>query len=177
MNRPPPEPRLPRPARLVREVLPFALLACACGAAVTAPAGSLAPSARSASSASSAASAPVVAATAPAPPESYDDLVALAPTLAPGMREIARRASADEIVELLHADSGDACVRVAFSAPAPIVAKLVDQGGEVLATTGPAANGALAARGPVCVRRGDVVRAIAEGAGRSHVRWLAWQAP
>jgi hypothetical protein len=155
----------------VREVLPFVLLACACGAAVTAPAAPLP------SSASSAASAPVVAAAASAPPDSYEDLVALAPMLAPGMREIARKASADETIDLLHADSGDACLRVAFSAPAPIVAKLVDQGGEVLATTGPAANGALAARGPVCVRSGDVVRAIAEGPGRSHVRWLAWQAP
>jgi len=149
----------------VREVLPFVLLACACGAAVTAPAPP------------PPASAPATPAPAPAPFESYDDLVALGPTLAPGMREIARKASADEAVELLHADSGDACLRVAFAAAAPIVAKLVDQGGEVLASVGPAADGALAERGPVCVRKGDVVRAIAEGAGRSHVRWLAWQAP
>jgi hypothetical protein len=151
----------------VREVLPFVLLACACGAAVTAPAPA----------APLPASAPIVATPVPAPPESFDDLVALGPTLAPGMREIARKTSTDETVELVHADSGDACLRAAFAASAPIVAKLVDQGGEVLASVGPATDAALGERGPVCVRKGDVVRATAEGAGRSHVRWMAWLAP
>jgi hypothetical protein len=155
-------------ARLVNEVAPFVLLACACGAAVTTT---------TATPPAPAASASAVTSPVPAPAESFDDLVALGPTLAPGMREIARKASADEAVELVHADSGDACVRVAFAAAGPIVAKLVDQGGDVLSSVGPAVDGALGERGPVCVRKGDVVRAIAEGAGRSHVRWLAWQAP
>jgi hypothetical protein len=149
------------------EVLSFVLLACACGAAATTAAPAPAPAP---------APPPVVTAQAQPPPESFDDLVALGPTLAPGMREIARKASTDEAIELLHADAGDACVRVAFAAAAPIVAKLVDQGGEVLAAVGPAAHGALGERGPVCVRKGDVVRAMAEGAGRSHVRWVAWEA-
>jgi len=151
----------------VSEILPFVLLACACGAAVTAPTPASPPPAP----------APIVATPPPAPAESFDDLVALGPTLAPGMHEIARKASTDEAVELLHADAGDACLRVAFAAAAPIVAKLVDQGGEVLSSVGPAANGALGERGPVCVRKGDVVRATADGAGRSHVRWMVWQAP
>ncbi len=157
--------------RLVNEVAPFVLLACACGAAAT----TTATPERVASAASGqAATAPV-----PAPAESFDDLVALGPTLAPGMREIARKVSgaSDDGVELLRADSGDACVRVAFAAAGAIVAKLVDQGSDVLSTIGPVAEGALGERGPVCVRKGDVVRAIADGAGRSHVRWMAWQAP
>jgi hypothetical protein len=96
------------------------------------------------------------------------------------MREITRRSSAEDAVELLRADSGDTCVRVAFAATSPIVAKLLDGNGEVLTTVGPAPEGALGERGPVCVRRGEVIRAIAVDAGRAHVahvRWVAWQAP
>ncbi len=155
-------------ARLVNEVAPFVLLACACGAAVTTATTPPTPPPATAQTA---------AAPVPAPAEAFDDLVALGPTLAPGMREIARKASSDEPVELLRADAGDACVRVAFAAESPVVARLVDQNGEVLSSLGPARGGALGKSGPVCVRKGDAVRAIAVGAGRSHVRWLAWQAP
>jgi hypothetical protein len=157
-------------ASLVNDVAPFVLLACACGAAVTTTTATPAP-------VPPPAAAQVAAAPVPAPAESFDDLVAQGPTVAPGMREIARKASGEEAVELLRADTGDACVRIAFAAAGPIVAKLVDQGGEVLASVGPAAEGALGERGPVCVRKGDVVRATAEGAGRSRVRWVVWQAP
>lgn len=153
----------------MNDVAPFVLLACACGAAVTTTAATPATP--------TSATAQTVASSVPAPAEAFDDLAALGPTLAPGMREIARKASAEDGVELLRADAGDACVRVAFAAAGPIVAKLVDQGGEVLSSVGPVADGALGERGPVCVRKGDVVRATAEGAGRSHVRWVVWQAP
>ena len=153
----------------MNDVAPFVLLACACGAAATTTAATPATP--------TSAIAQTVAPSAPAPAEAFDDLVALGPALAPGMREIARKVSGEEAIELLRADAGDACVRVAFAAAAPIVAKLVDQGGEVLSSVGPVAEGALGERGPVCVRKGDLVRALAEGAGRSHVRWVVWQAP
>jgi hypothetical protein len=164
MSRPTRQARLV--ARLVTEVVPFVLLACACGAAVTTPAP-----ATPAPASPAATTAPP-----PAPAESFDDLVALGPTLAPGMHEIARKSSEDA-VELLRADTSDACLRVAFAAAAPVLAKLVDGNGDVLASIGPAANGALGERGPVCVRRGDVVRGTAEGTGRTRVRWVAWQGP
>ena len=157
------------PAHLVREIVPFVLLACACGAAVSTP---LPSPPTPATAQPSAASAPPAS-----PPESYDDLAALGATLAPGMGEIARRSSSGDAVELLRATAGDACVRVAFAAEAPVVAKLVDGKGEALATTGPGLQGALGERGPVCVRKGERMQAVAEGAGKSHVRWVAWQAP
>ncbi len=144
------------------------LLACACGAAVSAPLPS---------PAASVAPAPGPPPLAPAAPESFDDLAGLAPTLAPGMSEIARKASSGDAVELLGAAANDACVRVVFAAESPVVTKLVDGSGETLATAGPAVQGALGERGPVCVRRGEIIRGVAEGAGRSHVRWMAWQAP
>ncbi len=157
------------PAHLVREIVPFVLLACACGAAVSVP---LPSPPTPAPTQPSAASAPPAS-----PPESYDDLAARGPTLAPGMGEIARRSSSGDAVELLRATAGDACVRVAFAAEAPVAAKLVDGKGEALATAGPALQGALGERGPVCVRKGELVQAVAEGAGKAHVRWVAWQAP
>jgi hypothetical protein len=149
-------------------VVPFVLLVCACGAAVTVPLPSPAPSVTAA---------PSPAASVPAPAESFDDLSALAPTLAPGMSEIARKASTGDAVELLGAAANDACVRVAFAAESPVSTKLVDGSGEALAVAGPALQGALGERGPVCVRRGEIIRGVADGAGRSHVRWMAWQAP
>jgi hypothetical protein len=157
-------------ARLVNEVGPFLLLVCACGAAVTAPT----PAAPASDPAPT--HAMTAATSAPAPTESFDDLAALGPMIAAGMHEIARKSSEDA-VELLRADTGDACLRVAFAAAAPVVAKLVDGNGDVLASLGPAPEGVLSERGPVCVRRGDVVRGAAEGASRTHVRWMAWQAP
>src|SRR5208283_5360484 len=136
-NLPPPEP--PRvsvsPEHLVREIVPFVLLVCACGAAVSTP---LPSPPTPASAQPSAAPAPPSS-----PPESYEDLAALGATLAPGMGEIARRSSSGDAVEMLRAAAGDACVRVAFAAEAPVVAKLVDGKGEALAMTGPALQGAL----------------------------------
>jgi hypothetical protein len=155
----------------VREVAPFVLLACACGAAVTQAAPPPAPP-------------PPVETTSPTPSASvgtsvdtFDDLAALRSTLAPGMSEIARRSTTGDAVDLLPAAVRDTCLRVAFASEAPVIGRLVDGTGAVLASTGPSVQGSLGERGPVCVRKGDVVRASAEGTGKSHVRWLAWQAP
>jgi hypothetical protein len=167
MSRSPP----PRPARLVREAVPFALLVCACGAAVTET-----PSLRAGPTAAATASVPV--GPAPASSESFDDLLAKAPSLAPGMHEAARRSGGAEPIELWRAEASDACLRVAFASTVPVTTKLVLQGGDLLATTGePEAEGALGEKGPVCVRKGDVVKAQALGGPGLHVRWVVWLAP
>lgn len=113
------------------------------------------------------------------PAESYDTLAALGSSVAPGMREVARRpgVGGGEPVELVRAETRDACLRVAFEADAPLVTKLVDENGQALAAIAvPSTHGVLAEQGPVCIRKGDVVRAIAEGSG-AHVRWMAWESP
>jgi hypothetical protein len=167
---------LPRPprARLVREIVPFVLLVCACGAAVTRtsePTQPAAPPPSSAPPVAGASSAPDPAALA-----AFEALAAQGSTLAPGMREAARREGGADPVALVSAEGRDTCLRVAFAASVPVKARLVDAAGNVLAASGdPATDGVLGARGPVCVRRGDVVKGVAEGAG-ARVRWIAWEA-
>ncbi len=108
---------------------------------------------------------------------SFDTLSARGTSLAPGMREAARKEGPGAAVDLVKADTRDACVRVAFVATAPVTAKLVDHAGNVLAASdAPTTDGVLGAQGPVCIRKGDVVRAQADAAG-VHVRWLAWASP
>jgi hypothetical protein len=168
-----PPPLRPPRAHLVRELVPFVLLVCACGAAMTRtpepsqPAAQPSPPLPAASASS---------ATDPATVAAFDALSAQASTLAPGMREAARREGGTDPVALVTAEGRDTCLRVAFAASAPVKARLVDAAGNVLAATSEAStDGVLAARGPVCVRRGDVVRGIADGAG-ARVRWIAWEA-
>jgi hypothetical protein len=96
------------------------------------------------------------------------------------MREVARIESAGDRIEIVRAGGRDACVRVAFEASSPVVARLLDGEGNVLASSDvPEAEGVLGQRGPVCVRRGDAVSAAAGGAEAAvaSVRWVAWQAP
>jgi hypothetical protein len=111
---------------------------------------------------------------------SFALLVARGPLVAPGMREVAKVQSTGdkgEKVEVARAQGRDACVRVAFEATSPVVAKLLDVGGNVLASSAaPTTDGVLGERGPVCVRNGDAVMATAEGSGSS-IRWVAWASP
>jgi hypothetical protein len=97
------------------------------------------------------------------------------------MREVARvETTGDRVVEIVHAGTRDACVRVAFEASLPIVARLLDGDGNVLASSdAPEAEGVLAQRGPVCIRRGDAVSVAGGGSDAAvpNVRWVAWQAP
>jgi hypothetical protein len=182
-RRPNPSP-LRAPARLVRELwpwrtfartwdratctVPFLLLVCACGAAVREPPPSPVPTPAAVASVDPGAAETLAA---------FDTLAARGPTLAPGMREVARKESTTDAVELVKADARDACVRVAFDATTPVSAKLVDHAGNVLAASeSPDLDGVLGARGPVCIRKGDVVRGLAEGSG-VRVRWVAWEAP
>jgi hypothetical protein len=97
--------------------------------------------------------------------------------VAQGMREVARKENTGDKVQIAQAGGHDACVRVVFEASSPVVAKLVDGEGNVLASSdSPATDGVLGERGPVCVRKGDAVSAVAEGAAAS-VRWVAWESP
>jgi hypothetical protein len=155
----------------VRELAPFALLVCACGAAVREP---LPPVHRPASFPPEA----PAASTAPdEPPSTFEALAARGPAIAPGMREASRKVSDGGIVELAKAEGRDACVRVAFEAIAPVTAKVVDGAGRVLAVaSSPSASGVLGERGPVCIRRGDVVKGLVDGPP-SRVRWMTWEAP
>ncbi|HLK38500.1 MAG TPA: hypothetical protein VKU41_17175 [Polyangiaceae bacterium] len=153
----------------MREALPFVLLACACGAAARSD-----PSTARSSAGNPTAGA---GATAPVLTAGFEGLLARAPAVAPGMREIARRESTADKVEIVRAEQRDTCVRVAFEAPAPVVGRLVDGAGAVLAISGdPANQGVLGPLGPVCVRRGDSVSAVADGPG-VRVRWVGWGAP
>lgn len=155
----------------MKAVAPFAVLACACTAAVTARVP--------AHPQPSPPELPAAGVASTMPTESYDTLAALGSSIAPGMHEVARKpgTGGGEPVELVRAESHDACLRVAFEADAPLVTKLVDENGQVLASLAvPSTHGVLAEQGPVCIRKGDVVRAVAEGSG-AHVRWMAWESP
>jgi hypothetical protein len=175
------------PAARVRDLLPLALLAIAGGAAAREPMGckrQVAPAqvpSNRAGVASDQATAAMFAA-----------LASRAGTVAPGMREVARMQSSGDKVELARAEARDACVRVAFEATSPVVAKLVDGDGNVLASSdSPATDGVLGEHGPVCVRRGEavsalagaVVETVAGGDGGSglpsvaRVKWMAWESP
>lgn len=164
----------------MRELGPFVLLACACGAVVrqpapARPAPSDEPPATSAAGASSAGAAD--AGEAAEASAAFEAMAGRAASIAPGMREVTRKDAGPEAVDLVRADTRDVCVRVAYEATLPVVAKLVERGGGLLAASeAPATEGVLGARGPVCVRRGEVVRGLAEGTG-ARVRWMAWEAP
>ncbi len=93
------------------------------------------------------------------------------------MRPVAERENAGERVELVRAGDRDACVRVVFEATMPIVARLVDaEGSELAGTRAAATKGTLGEDGPVCVRKGNIVSALAD-APWARVRWVAWASP
>ncbi len=94
--------------------------------------------------------------------------------LVPGMQLAATKESGPQNVELARADEQDLCVRVAFDASEPVVASLVDSRGGTLATSVERTGGILAEQGPVCVRKGDAVHALATGPSTARVLWVAW---
>lgn len=107
----------------------------------------------------------------------FASLEAHAGLLAPGMRQAAERENGGERAELVRAAGKDTCVRVAFEAAAPVLARLLDAEGTVLyETRSPATTGVLGDRGPVCIRKSDSVSAAAEGNG-GRIRWIAWASP
>jgi hypothetical protein len=158
----------------VREVIPFLLLVCACGAATWSSGASDMQrrgdgdtrTSRDAMSEQG------------APDPRFSSLEARAAAVAPGMRRVIERENAGERAELVRATGRDACVRVLFEATVPVLAKLVDGDGRVLAETQAAtAQGTLGEQGPVCVRKGDSVSALLEGTAVARVRWIALGSP
>lgn len=165
----------------MREAIAFLLLACACGAA-TWSGRSFVPRRGSTDDEDSVAPGPAHRARPDAedarePESTFASLEARAAALAPGMRQAAERESRGERTELVRAAGKDTCVRVAFEAAGPVIAKLFDADGTVLCETHtPASSGVLAERGPVCVRKTGSVTAAAEGDG-GRIQWIAWASP
>jgi hypothetical protein len=158
----------------VREAIAFLLLACACGAASWSGRASDAHKAQLDDEGLAAGGEP---SRGVADAVAFVSLEALTPTLAPGMRRAAERESGGERVELVRAAGKDTCVRVAFEASAPVLARLLSADGTVLSETrAAAASGVLGERGPICVRKTDVVSATADGPG-ARIRWIAWASP
>lgn len=179
----PPRSRLPQraTARHVLEFLPLVPLAFACGVFMNEPLGCAASSTGRAPghgpTAGASAATTEGSTEEAAPALAFAALAARGPRVAPGMHEVARMQNTGDKVEIAHAEGRDACVRVAFEASAPVLAKLVDGQGNVLASSDkPATGGVLGEHGPVCVRRGQAVSALAEGSG-ANIRWMAWASP
>jgi hypothetical protein len=161
-------------AHRVRELVAFALLACACGVATRA----------GTTRGAAARGGPVPV---PAPGDAGETAIqggasefqaieaAWAPFV-PGMRRVATAEGGAEKLELVRASEQDTCVRVAFEASEPVVASLVEAAGATLASTTERTRGLLAEYGPVCVRKGDAVHALATGPATARVRWVAWAA-
>ncbi len=157
----------------MREAIAFALFACACGLTARVPDRPAVSTSTSTLTAT-----PTAIPTSSAAPKatSFPDLVARYSPGLPGMHVIAAHETGGEATEIARAEGADLCVRVAFDASAPVVATLTDSSGSALATSPEGADGLLAAGGPVCVRRGDAVRASASGPPSARIRWVAWSA-
>ena len=162
----------------MREAVAFLVLACACGAATL---KGRADDARRPGGEGQAGESRAVGRRGfggeSAGMQGFVSLEGCAASLAPGLRQAAERENGGERIELVRAAGHDVCVRVAFEATTPVTARLFDGDGGVLAELRtPASSGVLGDRGPVCVRRGDSISAMAEGAAE-RVKWIAWASP
>jgi hypothetical protein len=162
----------------VRELLPFALLAWACGVETRA-----APAARAVVPPSHPAASAPAGTTSDASDgdagRAFDEIEERWSGVVAGMRAVSAlegTAGDQEPLELARADGGDLCVRVAFESSGAIVASVLDGAGTVLAKSSEQASGVLPEHGPVCVRRGDSVRGHAAGPPAARVRWVTWAA-
>ena len=161
----------------MREAIAFLLLACACGAATWSGRSPDGRKAQLDDDGSTPGGELNGAEGAHEPDGAFASLEALAPSLAPGMRRAAEKESVGERIDLVRSVGKDTCVRVAFESAAPVVARLLGADGTVLYETHQAStSGALGERGPVCVRKSDVVSATADGAA-GRIRWIAWASP
>jgi hypothetical protein len=120
-----------------------------------------------------------------------DALASRAPSLAPGMREVARgelasAASSDNaagVAPLVQAAATDTCARVALVAAPQVHAWLTDARGTVLADVPSAEDTSIAPRGPVCVRQGSDITlhleasAADKASGAWVARFVAWASP
>jgi hypothetical protein len=105
-----------------------------------------------------------------------ESLGAMAESVAPGMREVARGQGSLPFSIPLPPAIADACVRTVVAAPSPVVAALVTDAGGALALTQAGAQTTLEARGPVCFRKGQVARIEVQGQA-SFVRYVVWMTP
>jgi hypothetical protein len=115
---------------------------------------------------------------------SVDALAARAPSLAPGMHEVARGdltgIAGTSAREIVRAEATDTCARLALVAQPPVRAWLSDARGDVLAEAPDAGEASLGPRGPVCVRKGDAITLHLEASEPSKVsaaRFVAWASP
>jgi hypothetical protein len=116
-----------------------------------------------------------------------DALAARATSVAAGMREAARGEIAGDAAGatnattatrvIARADDRDVCVRVTMVARPAAHAWLADTRGDVLSDAAEATDATLGARGPVCVRKGDVVSLHLESKTPFVARFVAWQSP
>jgi hypothetical protein len=162
---------LPSRATRVREALAFAVLACACGMTARPPAST---STQTSTSPRSPTQAPTVAPTLTDGGAALTELAARWAPFVPGMHVVAAREDAADSLELARATTTDLCLRVAFDASDPVVVTLASAAGATLASSAEGVGGLLASEGPVCIRRGDALRATAVGPPGARVRWIAW---
>jgi hypothetical protein len=110
-----------------------------------------------------------------------DDLAALGPSVAAGMREVARGeiVAAGGAVErgVVQAGPADTCIRLALAAQPPIRAWLTDGRGDRLAEVNDATRTLLAPSGPVCARKGDTITVHVEAHAAYAARFVAWASP
>lgn len=158
-------------AQRVREFVAFALLAGACCVATRAT-KPVPPKSQAAAVTPPGSEAPPLDAGA-----AFQAIEALWAPSVPGMRAVATLEGGAERLELARAEERDTCMRVAFEASEPVVAALVDAASTTLATSSSEqTRGLLAEHGPICVRKGDAIYALATGPVTARVRWVAWAA-
>ncbi len=110
------------------------------------------------------------------PLPSFEALAALAPEVAPGLREAVRGDLASGEARILpEGTTGDTCMRIVYGATSPNARLVVAEegardAGALAQTTGVA--GRLGRGGPVCFTRGHTLRL--ENAGEGAVRFVAW---
>jgi hypothetical protein len=107
---------------------------------------------------------------------SVESLALLLPSLAPGMREVARGESPLPASIALPPREADVCFRAVFAATSAVVAALVDDAGRLLDVSQAGKQTLLNADGPVCLRRDHHARLEVQGA-KGPVRYVLWMTP
>jgi hypothetical protein len=94
---------------------------------------------------------------------SLDALAARGPTEAPLMREALRAAAASPRSPDVRADK-DLCLRAVFASSVPVRAAFADESGAARGDATTATSGTVPPRGPVCVKKGEVLHLVLESA-------------
>jgi hypothetical protein len=143
---------------------PRAALRAAFAALLAAACGGHAPAAPRATTAKSAAPSDAPGAGTDRDPVATLDAIASRGSVdAPLMREVARWEKAAPRSPEVRADR-DACIRVAYATSATVRAWLEDGSGVRRGDVASGADGMVPPQGPACVRRGDALRLVVDGA-------------